>query len=332
MPSLFGSIAQLRASQAAGRQKAEEDVRKQRIEDEERAAKQAADQRAIERDALAMALNQFNLDQAKNRASRPQPPVEGTPEWLEWYKSKSGIDAENEERIARARASSGAGRAPQRQVVQTRDGFAIVDVEEGTSRPVAEPGKPLGDEQLQPRETGGAGRALRMKAIENRTRMRVIDDAITKIGANPSATGLQRGIPILGDIVNQRADPSGIDTRAAIADVGSLVIHDRSGAAVTAAEWPRLQPFIPKINDTHEAVIRKLQRMKQIIESETAELEAAGGSAAATGGRASGAGPGLNAAPPPSASLPPLQQHHLDRAKADPGFAAFLRKKGYDIP
>ena len=58
-------------------------------------------------------------------------------------------------------------------------------------------------------------------------------------------------------------DPSGIDTRAEIADIGSLKIHDRSGAAVTASESPRLMPFIPSATDNKETVVRKLTRLKE---------------------------------------------------------------------
>jgi hypothetical protein len=57
-----------------------------------------------------------------------------------------------------------------------------------------------------------------------------------------------------------RMDPSGTDTRAAIADLESLVVHDRSGAAVTAAETPRLRPFIPNATDDRATAEKKLNR------------------------------------------------------------------------
>jgi hypothetical protein len=75
--------------------------------------------------------------------------------------------------------------------------------------------------------------------------------------------------------VLQRMDPQGTDARAALADLGSLVIHERSGAAVTAAEFPRLMPFIPKINDDPETVKKKLKRFVQIyreVATETANF------------------------------------------------------------
>lgn len=64
----------------------------------------------------------------------------------------------------------------------------------------------------------------------------------------------------IGDQALQRLDPKGVDTRAAISDLGSMIIHDRSGAAVTAAEYPRLRPFIPKVTDNADTARKKLER------------------------------------------------------------------------
>lgn len=71
------------------------------------------------------------------------------------------------------------------------------------------------------------------------------------------ATGFKGYWP---DWIVQRADKQGIDARAQIADLGSMVIHDRSGAAVTAAEFPRLRPFIPSDKDDPETARKKLRR------------------------------------------------------------------------
>jgi len=58
-------------------------------------------------------------------------------------------------------------------------------------------------------------------------------------------------------------DPEGVDARAAIADLGSMVIHDRSGAAVTASESPRLMPFIPSAYDKPDVAKKKVKRFIQ---------------------------------------------------------------------
>jgi hypothetical protein len=94
--------------------------------------------------------------------------------------------------------------------------------------------------------------------ITNDQSVRKIQDALALLEQNKDAVGLKGNLP--QGILN-RADPKGIATRAAVADIGSLVLHDRSGAAVTASEEPRLLPFIPVPADPYEAAKVKLQRM-----------------------------------------------------------------------
>lgn len=86
---------------------------------------------------------------------------------------------------------------------------------------------------------------------------------------DPAATGWKGYLP---NAMLNRVDPSGTDTRAAIADLGSLVIHDRSGAAVTAAESPRLMPFIPLTTDDAPTAAKKLRRFMDIYQQETNAL------------------------------------------------------------
>jgi hypothetical protein len=88
-----------------------------------------------------------------------------------------------------------------------------------------------------------------------------LDKAIAQLKANPDAVGLKGLTP---DIALNRMDPEGTDARAGVADIGSLKIHDRSGAAVTASETPRLKPFIPSITDDYDTAIKKLERMRDI--------------------------------------------------------------------
>lgn len=82
----------------------------------------------------------------------------------------------------------------------------------------------------------------------------------TSVG-DPNATGWKGLLP--NSLLN-RWDEKGVDTRAQIADLGSLVIHDRSGAAVTAAEFPRLAPFIPTAYDDPATAKKKLERFVQV--------------------------------------------------------------------
>jgi hypothetical protein len=75
----------------------------------------------------------------------------------------------------------------------------------------------------------------------------------------------------------QRTDPKGVSVRASVANIGSKVIHDRSGAAVTAAETPRLKPFIPSATDRADAAITKLQGLRQQVLNDTTGIELAYG-------------------------------------------------------
>lgn len=109
-------------------------------------------------------------------------------------------------------------------------------------------------------------------ALENAQNLRKARDALAlmqggKVGqrqGDPNATGYKGFLP---DVVLQRMDPAGVDTRAAIADLGSMIIHDRSGAAVTASEYPRLVPFIPRDRDDPPVIKKKLQRFIEEYEA-----------------------------------------------------------------
>lgn len=123
---------------------------------------------------------------------------------------------------------------------------------------------------------------------DNATAVAKIDAAIAELKKHPKAVGLVRAV---GEGVNQRIDPDGIGARAAVSDIGSQKIHDRSGANVTASESPRLKPFIPTVTDGSPAAIKKLERMKQEYLSNNAQIEAQYGTE-------SGFRPMLNTAPP----------------------------------
>lgn len=106
--------------------------------------------------------------------------------------------------------------------------------------------------------------------IANRTSLSQIDRAIAAVQANPKAFGLTN---YLGDTIKQRTDPGGVNPRAQVADIGSLKIHDRSGAAVTASEQPRLKPFIPTATDEPGVIVTKLQNLRANLEAQNDETE-----------------------------------------------------------
>lgn len=88
-----------------------------------------------------------------------------------------------------------------------------------------------------------------------------INAAIAALEANPDAVGWKGYTP---DPLLNRNDPEGTTARAKIANIGSLKLHERSGAAVTASETPRLKPFIPAITDDYETALKKLKDMRDI--------------------------------------------------------------------
>lgn len=97
--------------------------------------------------------------------------------------------------------------------------------------------------------------------IENNAAIADVDAAIDIAEKNKNAFGLKNYLP---NALISRTDPKGVEARARIANIGSLRVHDRSGAAVTAAETPRLMPFIPKVDDDQQTVIKKLKEFSRV--------------------------------------------------------------------
>jgi hypothetical protein len=130
-----------------------------------------------------------------------------------------------------------------------------------------------------------------------------IDDALDKLRHKDAtgATGPLNAIPG-SEIVRQYTDtPEAIDARAAIANIGSLKLHDRSGAAVTVSEFPRLAPFIPKVTDSPVAANRKLENLKSEYQRMQAEWS---GKPAATTSSPSESQPIKVSTPEEAAALP----------------------------
>lgn len=119
--------------------------------------------------------------------------------------------------------------------------------------------------------------------LENNTNRERVLRALRLVGGAPPRAGEEGSVDknatgLKGYIPNKwlnRMDPKGVEARAAIAELGSLIVHDRSGAAVTAAEFPRLAPFIPDEKDDDEAVVKKLKSFARIYQEETDALQGA---------------------------------------------------------
>jgi len=110
--------------------------------------------------------------------------------------------------------------------------------------------------------------------ISNRASLGKIDRAMKALDDNPDAFGMQNYMP---DAMTQRLPgkeySGGVDPRAKVADIGSLLIHDRSGAAVTAAEFPRLKPFIPQSTDSPKTIKTKLTNLRANLAAMNEETE-----------------------------------------------------------
>lgn len=176
------------------------------------------------------------------------------------------------------------------------------------------------------------GKALPASAanglLENHRNLQRATDALTllnggnvgKAVGDPDATGMKG---ILPNALLQRIDPKGVDTRAAIADLGSLVVHDRSGAAVTAAEFPRLAPFIPTASDSPEAARKKLQNFQRVYQNTNDDArgfyQASGYNVPELGGAAQPAAPGAPPSEPaPEASQDPMKPRGMPRKVTSP--------------
>lgn len=130
---------------------------------------------------------------------------------------------------------------------------------------------PPGPNDLQPNPLPGAagGRSSVPQAapntnvtqmLENVEGLRRAQRALELATARPESFGMWQGAANMFPGTLERLDPGGVEARAMAADLGSLVVNQRSGAAVTAAEFPRLRPFIPQVGDPPEVVQTKLRR------------------------------------------------------------------------
>lgn len=149
--------------------------------------------------------------------------------------------------------------------------------------------------------------------LENVNSLRQARAALDAATQRPQSFGLLQGVANLAPGVLERMDPAGVAARAAVGNLSSLVIHDRSGAAVTVAEFPRLRPFIPQVGDPPEVVRTKLERFVSEYEAVLRDQYSAYGPAAGyrpldpveeilRAGRIAGPGGQGTAEPPPGGS------------------------------
>jgi hypothetical protein len=106
--------------------------------------------------------------------------------------------------------------------------------------------------------------ALTEEFVKNQANLNSIQDAYKLVEANPDAVGPLTGRTPAG-IRDPFAPEKNIQTRAAVARIGSMLIKDISGATVPVAEVPRLAPFIPLPTDDEKSIKVKLNELEKEI-------------------------------------------------------------------
>ncbi|MDT7514686.1 hypothetical protein [Rhodoferax mekongensis] len=172
---------------------------------------------------------------------------------------KRAQTAKTQQEIAQGKAGS---------IQQSDQGIVIVDPRTATARPViGADGQPLGPKLKD------IPASVNTAIVNNVMNLSKAQKALDLLNGNDvgdvkgakDATGLKAYAP---QAVLNWLDPRGVEARAALTDVGSLVLHDRSGAAVTASEFPRLMPFIPQPTDSPDVARKKMKRFVDIYKDE----------------------------------------------------------------
>lgn len=149
----------------------------------------------------------------------------------------------------------------------TDEGLVVVDKPNSTYTPAT-----AGGVQAQQRPHDVPPQ-INLAIANNMDRINKIDEAIAKLDDyhktfKKSPTGLIKGTLgaySSGSTILNKVDPKGVEARAAVADVGSGEIHDRTGAAMSVHESTRLKPFVPEGTDDYEPARKKLLRFKKFL-------------------------------------------------------------------
>lgn len=191
---------------------------------------------------------------AKNLGAQGE---EGNPPELFPEGNSDSETGESREKAARVKQLGKVGKRtlPQSfQFVPTDQGIQAVNPRNPTGAPI--------NTGMQPPPSAATVQGRR----EAQSGISALDAAEKAVEANPGAFGLPQGAAgateLGASILNNFSTPDEITARAVIADIGSKKIHDRSGAAVTISEQPRLKPFIPSASDSPKAIKAKLKQLR----------------------------------------------------------------------
>jgi len=146
---------------------------------------------------------------------------------------------------------------PSFQFVPTEAGIQAMNPKNPTAPPI--------NTGLQPPPSAATQAGRR----EAQSGVNAIDDAEQAVKKAPGAFGYVQGKAGASDlgsaILNnpEFSTPADIAARAKVANIGSQILHDRSGANVTISEAPRLKPFIPLPSDSAEVIKVKLAQLRK---------------------------------------------------------------------
>jgi hypothetical protein len=132
-------------------------------------------------------------------------------------------------------------------------------------QPASPPQQQDGIRIIQPKAAKPIPEGIQKGMTENVVALRKIEDAAAALSKTPEATGAGVGAvnSVAPNAVTNFMFPEGVNARALISDIGSLKIHDRSGAAVSVSEFPRLAPFIPTVGDSGPVLKDKLANFQR---------------------------------------------------------------------
>ena len=133
-------------------------------------------------------------------------------------------------------------------------------------------------------EATGEARASRYKGgtAANQTKINKNESALMQIARaeaevlrRPESFGLKFGVSIVPgmdraeDPLNERTDPDGVSARAAVGNLNSIIVYNRSGTASSVKEYTTQSKFSPQIYNEPQTILDKLAMLRRQIMDDT---------------------------------------------------------------
>lgn len=154
------------------------------------------------------------------------------------------------------------------QLVASADGYVSVDPTTGRAVPVT-----TGDgRSVMKPAPSNPGTQVPTSMVDatstNYDLLTSIDEALDALEAGGGKGHIGGKRYVLPNIVSQHTDPAGNEIRGRIAGISNKQYKNMSGSAVSLAEDKRMQPDLPRVDDTPEAARAKLERLRSSIARE----------------------------------------------------------------